>query len=286
MRQGKPEWLRVRLSDTKKYNSVNEIIKSHKLNTVCEGANCPNRVECYSKRTATFMILGQQCTRNCRFCNIEHGELPHPDKTEPERVGLAVKELGLAHAVVTSVTRDDLEDGGAMMFAKTIEAIKKYSPKTIVEVLIPDMKGVRSSLDIVIEAEPEVINHNIETIESLYDTVRPEADYQQSLQVLKYVKSQNPKIITKSGLMLGLGENMGEVKKVIDDLHEANVDLVTVGQYLQPSKGHIEMQEYIHPDIFEEISAYARSIGIKGIASAPLVRSSYFAKDLYESLMK
>lgn len=285
MRQRKPEWLRVRLSDTKKYNSVNEVIRSHRLNTVCEGANCPNRVECYSKRTATFMILGAQCTRNCRFCNIEQGELPHPDRSEPERVGLAVSELGLAHAVVTSVTRDDLADGGAEMFAATVREIRKHSKDTIVEVLIPDMQGRHSSLDTVIDEWPEVINHNIETVPRLYADVRPEADYEQSLKVLRYIKQENPKIITKSGLMLGLGESIDEVKAVIRDLKEAQVDLVTVGQYLQPSGNHIEMKDYIHPDVFAEIAEYAKDIGVGGVASAPLVRSSYFAKDLYDQLL-
>ncbi len=216
MLKRKPEWLRVRLSDTKKYNSVNEIIKARKLNTVCEGANCPpNRLECYSKKTATFMILGSQCSRNCRFCNIEEGELPHPDKSEPERVALAVKDLGLVHAVVTSVTRDDLKDGGgASMFASSIIAIRKHSPATIVEVLIPDFQGSEESLNLVIEAKPEVINHNIETVPRLYDQVRPpQANYKQSLDVLAYVKMKDSSIHTKSGLMLGLGETEEEVKK-------------------------------------------------------------------------
>ncbi len=230
------------------------------------------------------MILGSQCSRNCRFCNIEEGELPHPDKSEPERVALAVKDLGLVHAVVTSVTRDDLKDGGASMFASSIIAIRKHSPATIVEVLIPDFQGSEESLNLVIEAKPEVINHNIETVPRLYDQVRPQANYKQSLDVLAYVKMKDSSIHTKSGLMLGLGETEEEVKKVIMDLRDAKVDIVTIGQYLQPSKAHIDMVDYIHPDQFEAYKQYALGIGIKGVASAPLVRSSYFAKDLYEEM--
>lgn len=286
MKERKPEWLRVRLSDTKKYNSVNEIVKKHRLNTVCDGANCPNRVNCYSKKTATFMILGAQCTRNCRFCNIEEGTLPHPDKSEPERVGLAVKELCLRHAVVTSVTRDDLPDGGATMFAETISAIRRLSPETIVEVLIPDMQGVENSLDVVMAQKPEIINHNIETVPRLYADVRPQANYKQSLDVLRYVKTKRPDIITKSGLMVGLGETEEEVKALIGDLAEAKVDMITIGQYLQPSKEHFDMAAYIHPDVFDVYKAYALSIGIRAVASGPLVRSSYYAKDLYEQLLE
>ncbi len=281
----KPEWLRVQLSDTKKYNSVNEVIRAHKLNTVCEGANCPNRVACYSKRTATFLILGSQCTRNCQFCNIVQGELPHPDLTEPERVAHGVKDLNLAHAVITSVTRDDLADGGAKIFAMTVDKIREMSPETIVELLIPDLQGNKEALDTVINTKPEVLNHNIETVPRLYETVRPEADYQRSLDVLQYVKDKDPKIITKSGLMLGLSETIEEIHAVLRDLREVGVDFVTIGQYLQPSKDHIDLVDYITPEVFDEIGDYAKSIGFKGVASAPLVRSSYFAKELYDSII-
>lgn len=281
--QRKPEWLRVRLSDTHKYNSVNDVIRAHKLNTVCGSANCPNRVHCYSQRTATFMILGAQCTRNCRFCNIEKGDLPGPDLGEPERVALAVKELGLAHAVITSVTRDDLSDGGAKVFAMTTEAIRALSPGTIVELLIPDLQGDKASIDKVMVSAPEVLNHNIETVPRLYEEVRPEADYRQSLDVLRYVKERYPTTITKSGLMLGLGETVEEVKAVMRDLRDAGVDFITIGQYLQPSKEHYHMVEYAHPDRFDALADYAREIGFKGVASGPLVRSSYFAKEMYES---
>lgn len=281
--QRKPDWLRVRLSDTKKYNSVNDVIKAHQLNTVCEGANCPNRLNCYSQRTATFLILGEQCTRNCRFCNIEKGDLPHPDLTEPKRVALGVKDLNLAHAVITSVTRDDLPDGGAEIFAATVREIRTHAQDTIVELLIPDMQGNRAALDTIMATGPEVLNHNIETVPRLYEAVRPEADYQQSLDVLKYVKAHYPSTITKSGLMLGLGETMDEVKGVMRDLIEAGVDFLTIGQYLQPSKDHVDLVAYIEPKDFDALGDYAKSIGFKGVASAPLVRSSFFAKELYES---
>ncbi|PKM55736.1 MAG: lipoyl synthase [Firmicutes bacterium HGW-Firmicutes-5] len=281
----KPAWLRVRLSDTIKYNSVNEIIKSHKLTTVCEEANCPNRVDCYSKKTATFMILGNQCTRNCRFCNITQGNLEEPDVLEPQRIAMAIKELGLAHAVITSVTRDDLQDQGASLFVSTIKAIKNISDKTIVEVLIPDMQYDISAIDLVVDAEPAVINHNVETVPRLYEAVRPEADYKRSLDVLRYIKKKNPNIVTKSGLMLGLGESMDEVRAVISDLKEVGIDCLTIGQYLQPSPDHFQLVEYVTPQVFDALGMYAKSIGINGVASAPLVRSSYYAKDLYEEML-
>lgn len=284
--QRKPDWLRVRLSDTKKYNSVNDVIKARQLNTVCEGANCPNRVHCYSQKTATFLILGEQCTRNCRFCNIEQGELPQPDLSEPERVALGIKDLGLAHAVITSVTRDDLSDGGASVFAMTVQAIRRHSPETIIELLIPDMQGNKEAIDVVMATMPEVLNHNIETVHRLYPMVRPEADYDQSLEVLRYVKAKYPEILTKSGLMLGLGESIDEVKSVMSDLRDAQVDFITIGQYLQPSPKHYELVAYITPEVFGQLEAYGKSIGFKGIASAPLVRSSYYAKELYEALKR
>ena len=281
----KPAWLRVRLSDTIKYNSVNEIIKAHKLTTVCEEANCPNRVDCYSKRTATFMILGNQCTRNCRFCNITQGVLEAPDLLEPQRIAMAINELGLAHAVITSVTRDDLQDHGASLFVSTIKAIRNYSDKTIIEVLIPDMQYDTCAIDMVMDAEPIVINHNVETVPRLYSEVRPEADYRRSLDVLRYIKKRKPNILTKSGLMLGFGESIDEVKTVIDDLKKVGVDCLTIGQYLQPSPDHYQMVAYITPEVFDTLAAYAKSIGIRGVASAPLVRSSYYAKDLYEQML-
>lgn len=284
--QRKPDWLRVRLSDTKKYNSVNDVIKARQLNTVCEGANCPNRVHCYSQKTATFLILGEQCTRNCRFCNIEQGELPQADLSEPERVALGIKDLGLAHAVITSVTRDDLSDGGASVFAMTVQAIRRHSPETIIELLIPDMQGNKEAIDVVMATMPEVLNHNIETVHRLYPMVRPEADYDQSLEVLRYVKAKYPEILTKSGLMLGLGESIDEVKSVMRDLRDAQVDFITIGQYLQPSPKHYELVAYITPEVFGQLEAYGKSIGFKGIASAPLVRSSYYAKELYEALKR
>lgn len=280
----KPEWLRVRLSNTQHYSSVNEVIRNRKLNTVCAGANCPNRVKCYSEKTATFMILGEECTRGCKFCNIKKGTLQPPDPTEPERVGLGIKDLGLAHAVITSVTRDDLDDGGAAHFAATVASIKAHAPDTTIELLIPDMQGCKDDLDTVMASKPHVLNHNIETVARLYSDVRPEANYQQSLEVLKYVKEHYPEVITKSGLMLGLGETLDEVIKVMEDLRKAKVDVLTMGQYLQPSKDHFQMVAYIEPTVFDQLAEKAYALGFRAVASGPLVRSSYYAKDLYENL--
>ncbi len=253
--------------------------KELELNTVCTDANCPNLCECYKKRTATFMIMGSQCTRNCRFCNVNNGQPQQLDKNEPINVAKAVKELGLSHAVITSVTRDDLEDCGASHFAKTIKAVKELNPSTSIEVLIPDLKGIEENLDIVINANPKVINHNIETVKSLYDKVRPEAIYERSLNVLKYVKDKAPHILTKTGIMVGLGESDEEVYKVMDDALSMGCDIFTIGQYLRPSKNHIEIKEYVTPEKFEEYRLEGIKKGFKYIASSPLVRSSYKAEE-------
>lgn len=230
------------------------------------------------------MILGNICSRHCRFCNIESGVLSPPDINEPHRVAQAVKQLGLKHAVITSVTRDDLSDGGASSFAATIKAIKAICPETIVEVLIPDFKGDLNALLMVIEAEPNIINHNVETTPRLYEEIRPEADYTQSLTLLKRIKTHAPHIYSKSGFMLGLGEIESEIYQLVDDLHEHSVDILTVGQYLPPSKAHAPLRAYIHPDQFDAIGNYARKIGIKAVASAPLVRSSYNAMETFDDL--
>ena len=283
--QKKPEWLKVKIENPRNLSKVNTIIQSLNLNTVCHGANCPNRLECFSKRTATFMILGSVCSRHCRFCNIESGKLLPPDIGEPYRVAEAVKQLDLKHAVITSVTRDDLEDGGAYFFAETIKAIKSTSPDTVIEVLIPDFKGNEAALNLVMDAGPAIINHNVETVIRLYDSVRPEADYAQSLELLKRVKAYNPKILSKSGFMLGLGENEDEIYKLIDDLKAVSVDILTIGQYLPPSDQHAPLVAYIHPDAFTEYGKYAQSIGIGSVASSPLVRSSYNAHEVSESVV-
>ena len=277
----KPEWLKVKIENPRNLNQVNALIQSLNLNTVCHGANCPNRLECFSKKTTTFMILGGVCSRHCTFCNIESGVLLPPDLTEPYRVAEAVEKLELKHAVVTSVTRDDLADGGAQQFAQTIIEIKKRCPNTTVEVLIPDFQGNLEALKCVIDAKPHIINHNVETVQRLYDTVRPEADYEQSLTLLKRVKVLAPEIIVKSGFMLGLGENKAEVLQLIHDLKNTQIDILTIGQYLPPSDQHAPLVEYVHPDTFKELGDYAKSIGIANVASAPLVRSSYNAQEVY-----
>jgi len=280
----KPEWLKVQISDTKKLVEVNEILKENNLNTVCEGANCPNRLECFSKKTATFMILGNNCTRGCKFCNISGGKPEMVDLDEPIRLAKAVKEMGLKHAVITSVTRDDLADGGSMQFYNTVMAIKEVSKDTVVEVLIPDFQGDIEALETVIKSNPEIINHNIETIERLYDAVRPEADYEQSLELLSNVKERSD-IYTKSGFMVGLGEKEEEVYKLIDDLAKHKVDFLTIGQYLPPSKEHYPLYEYVTPEVFDKYKEYAMKKGFKFVASAPLVRSSYNAYEFFETVV-
>lgn len=275
----KPEWLRIRVRNNGDISQVEGILQRLSLHTVCEEANCPNRMECFSRKTATFMILGRVCTRNCRFCNVEGG-IPEPvDDDEPEHAADAVKELGLLHSVITSVTRDDLPDGGAGHFARTIRAIRDKCPGTIVEVLIPDFKGDKAALETVVKAAPDIINHNVETVPRLYRGVRPQARYERSLQVLKNVKSMNDKIYTKSGIMVGLGESRDEVIEVFKDLRDAGCDFLTVGQYLAPSEKHYPVKEYVHPDVFADYRQIALDVGFAYAASSPLVRSSYNASE-------
>jgi len=278
----KPDWLKVKYNQ-KAVDTVNLLMEQLSLNTVCKEANCPNLGECYKKRTATFMIMGSQCTRNCSFCNVTHGKPSELDSQEPEHVAEAVKKLDLKHVVVTSVTRDDLDDCGAEHFAETIRTIRRQCPGTTIEVLIPDLKGIERNLDIVIAAEPDVINHNIETVKRLYETVRPQANYERSLFVLKYVKGKAPHILTKTGIMVGLGETDEEVYKVMDDAINVNNDIFTVGQYLQPSKEHVQLVEYVTPEKFEEYRQAGMKKGFKYIASSPLVRSSYKAAEALEA---
>ena len=261
---------------------VENIISSLSLNTVCDEANCPNRAECFSRGTATFMILGRLCTRHCKFCNVVNG-VPGPvDAGEPVRVAKAVAEMKLRYAVITSVTRDDLRDGGAGHFAAVIGAIREAAPGTGIEVLIPDFRGAEGSIECVVMADPDVINHNIETVPRLYSTVRPEADYARSLDVLRTVKRLDPGKLTKSGIMVGLGESRSEVLAVFNDLRAAGCDLLTVGQYLSPSKAHLPVVEYIHPDDFEKYRIAALEAGFRHVASSPLVRSSYMAENMLE----
>ncbi len=276
-----PEWIRAKnhggLHDTK------QVLRSHGLATVCEEARCPNIGECFSRPTATFMILGSKCTRNCGFCSVE-SSIPEPlDPEEPERVAMAAKEMGLRYVVITSVTRDDLYDGGAEHFAKTIYAVKKYLPDTRVEVLTPDFKGNLNALNRVLHSRPDVYNHNVETVPRLYPVVRPRADYRRSLNILKYAKKIAPQINIKSGIMLGLGETLDEVIDVLRDLRNAGCELVTIGQYLRPSRLNLPVVEYIRPGVFERLRLKALNMGFKYAASAPLVRSSMNAEEMYNS---
>ncbi len=242
---------------------------------------CPNQFECYGKGTATFMILGDHCTRNCRFCAVQHGALGPPENDEPTRVAQAVKTMELRYAVITSVTRDDMPDGGAHHFAQTIEAIRELSPDTLIEVLIPDLQGNWDALDAIIEAKPDVLNHNLETIKRLYPTVRPQAVYHRSLELLRKVKEKQVTMITKSGMMVGLGETIEELQTAFTDLADARCDILTLGQYLQPSKDHLAVEHYLSPEKFELLKQQALHLGFAGVAAAPFVRSSYQAEELY-----
>jgi lipoyl synthase len=282
----KPDWLKIRVRQNDNYETVEDVLTRNHLHTVCVEANCPNRLECYGKKTATFMILGRVCTRNCTFCNVTKGNVDPVDSEEPEAVGRAVEALGLRHAVVTSVTRDDLEDGGAEHFYRVIRAIRKRKPDTIIEVLIPDFQGKEAPLKRVMEAGPEIINHNVETVPSLYHRVRPMADYRRSLELLRRVKAAHPEIYTKSGMMAGLGEEEDQVLKTFSHLREAGCEILTIGQYLAPSPQHHPVVEYVHPRQFEQYEAAARRMGFLSVASAPFVRSSYNAAELLERIKK
>lgn len=278
----KPDWLKIRLKHDYSLGSVNTILKKYSLNTVCEEANCPNRLECFSKKTATFMILGSECSRSCKFCNVSHGRLEKVDPMEPVNIASAVKELDLKHVVITSVTRDDLPDGGADHFAKVINAIKALDKDIVIEVLIPDFQGYEKALKKVVDAKPEIINHNIETIQRLYEEVRPEAIYTRSLKLLENVKLMNKNIYTKSGIMVGLGEDNKEVIQVLKDLRGVQCDYLTIGQYLAPSKEHYPIKEYVHPTVFKKYKEEALKLGFSSVASNPLVRSSYNASEMYD----
>lgn len=273
----KPKWLRTKIQ-CKGLNKMKNFVGDMSLNTVCQSAMCPNIGECFSKKTATFMIMGDTCTRRCRFCAVNEGRPQALDKEEPKRVADACKKLGLRHAVITSVTRDDLADGGASHFASTIQEIKKM-PGITVEVLIPDFKGKKDSIKTVVDAKPEVINHNLETVPRLYERVRPIAKYERSLDVLKTVKELDRNIFTKSGIMVGLGETEDEVVALMKDLINIGCDMLTIGQYLRPSKKHIEIEEYVTPEQFERYRKIGKSLGFRHIASGPLVRSSYHAAE-------
>lgn len=280
----KPSWLKVSGSASESRKETAKLLADLSLNTVCHEAACPNVGECFNRKTATFMILGIHCTRNCRFCNVLNQPPQKVDPTEPKRVAEAVKRLNLRHVVVTSVTRDDLEDGGGSQFATTITAIREATPRTIIEVLIPDLQMNQVALDEVIEAGPDIIGHNMETVEELYEQVRPEAQYSRSLKVLAYVKGKAPKIYSKSGIMLGVGETQEQVMKVLMDLRQVGCDFVTIGQYLSPSEAHYPVVEYVEPTTFQHYEEIGYSLGFHHVASGPLVRSSYHADEAIDNV--
>lgn len=274
-----PPWLRVKLPSGPAFRDTANLLGDLKLNTVCQSAKCPNTWECFSRHVATFLIMGHVCTRNCAFCNITPGQVSELDPDEPRRISEAVSRLDLRHVVITSVTRDDLPDGGAGHYAETIKRIKSDHPKCSIEVLIPDFQGDEDALDKVIKAHPDIINHNVETSPDLYDAIRPQADYRQSLELLERVKKSGSNIPSKSGLMVGLGEDDDMVRRVIDDLAEINCDMITIGQYMRPSKDHPPVKRYVEPDIFDTYAEYGKSMGVPHMFCAPLVRSSYNAAE-------
>lgn len=279
-----PEYLKRGIVDTEKTKLVRSILKHKCLNTVCEAARCPNKAECYAKNTATFLIMGNVCTRNCRFCNISGGTPQPVDPQEPQKVAQAITELNLEYAVITSVTRDDLPLQGADCFRDVILETKKLVPGIKIEVLTPDFEGIHDLIDIVIDAKPDVLNHNIETVRSLYPKARPLAQYDRSLDFLKHVKDRDPEMMTKSGLMVGLGETFDELEQTFYDLKSAGCDIVTVGQYMQPSKKHLEVEKYYTEEDFNLVEELARKAGIKQIVASGLVRSSYRAFETFKSV--
>jgi len=283
-KKGHLYWLRRKLPDQKVLERMDSLFKELNLHTVCDSALCPNRGECFKKGTATFMILGNVCTRNCQFCAVEKGKPLPLDSEEPRHIAQAAKHLSLKHIVVTSVTRDDLLDGGAKHFAQTIIEVKKILPESTIEVLIPDFKGSWDALQIVIDAHPEVINHNIETVPRLYKLVRPKAVYKRSLELLRQIKIRDKNVFSKSGIMVGLGEEKDEMIKAMKDLREVGCDILTIGQYLKPSPHHLKVSNYIHPDEFEVYRNIGMSLGFKYVASAPLVRSSYHAGEILNKI--
>ena len=279
MRKRLPEYLKRPIINTDTTKNVRHILKNHCLNTVCENARCPNKNECYTKNTATFLIMGNNCTRNCRYCNISCAKPEPLNFDEPIQVAQAVKDLGLKYSVITSVTRDDLPDGGAEHFANCIYEIRKISPTTKIEILTPDFKGDANALNTIINAHPNVFNHNIETVRELFKTARPQGDYQRSLNVLNYIKV-NSDIPTKSGLMVGLGESFEQIEETLNDLKNVGCDMLTIGQYIQPSKEHLDVVKYYTLEEFEGLQKLAQKIGFKHYQINPLVRSSYMAAEM------
>ena len=280
----RPPWIRIRLSANSKIEETRELMRRLELNTVCEEASCPNLAECWAERHATVMILGSVCTRACAFCNVATGLPDAVDPAEPEHLASAVAELGLEHVVITSVDRDDLPDGGAGQFALSIEAIRRCAPKTTIEILTPDFRRKAGALARVVEAAPDVFNHNLETVPRLYKRVRPGADYRHSLALLSDAKRLRPEMFTKSGIMVGLGETHDEVLQVMDDLREADVDFLTIGQYLRPTPKHAAVERYWTPKEFDELADEARDRGFLLVSASPLTRSSYHAQQDFRRL--
>ncbi|MGD9579759.1 MAG: lipoyl synthase [Vampirovibrionia bacterium] len=284
-RQRLPDWLKRDIVDSDKTRLVRKLLKEYNLNTVCDAARCPNKPECYAKNTATFMILGNSCTRQCRFCAVEHDSKPVFDVREAESVAEAVKLLNLRYVVLTSVTRDDLNDGGASHFADVVSRIKDIDNKIIVEVLVPDFLGNFKSVDIVVNSGIDVFNHNIETIKQNYDKARPQAVYQRSLDIINYAKNSKPKLFTKSGFMIGLGESYDQIEVLLSDLSSHNCDIVTIGQYIQPTKASLMVDRYYTEAEFEDLTKMARQFSFKRVVAGPLVRSSYKAFETYDELL-
>lgn len=280
----RPPWIRVKMDLKGDYQEVNRILKGESLHTVCEEAMCPNISECWGAGTATFLLLGDVCTRACKFCDIKHGKPGLLDWDEPERTARSIQKMDLKHAVITSVNRDERRDGGAPIFAMLIRRTRELQPGCSIEVLIPDFKGSIEALKIVMDARPDVLNHNIETVPELFQEIQPQSDYQASRATLVNAKKLVPDVLTKSGLMVGLGESMEQVKRTIRDLRSWDVDILTIGQYLQPSRQHYPIIRYYHPDEFAELKEYALGLGFKWVESAPLVRSSYHAGEQVRAL--
>ena len=274
--QKKPDWIRVKLPTGKKYTELRGLVDQYKLNTICTSGSCPNMGECWAEGTATFMILGNICTRSCGFCGVQTGRPSAVDWAEPEKVANSIKIMNIKHAVITSVDRDDLKDMGSIIWAETVNAVRRISPQTTMETLIPDFQGNTRNIDRIVQVAPEVVSHNIETVRRLTRKVRVQAKYDTSLEVLRYLKEEGIQR-TKSGIMLGLGEREEEVMEALHDLRKVNVDVVTIGQYLQPSKKHLPVQQFITPDVFKKLEVFALDLGFRHVESGPLVRSSYKA---------
>jgi len=274
--QKKPDWIRVKLPTGKKYTELRGLVDKYKLNTICTSGSCPNMGECWAEGTATFMILGNICTRSCGFCGVQTGRPSTVDWAEPEKVANSIKIMNIKHAVITSVDRDDLKDMGSIIWAETVNAVRRISPQTTMETLIPDFQGNTRNIDRIVQVAPEVVSHNIETVRRMTRKVRVQAKYDTSLEVLRYLKEEGIQR-TKSGIMLGIGEREEEVMEALHDLRKVNVDVVTIGQYLQPSKKHLPVQQFITPDVFKKLEVFALDIGFRHVESGPLVRSSYKA---------